>query len=414
MIPRNSNVISINREFFYDEKNYCFLLKEKGISFEKLYDKAKSSQLKKETELQKTAKTDNCHDSNNLTIQNNTKKDNIIKYIYENKIYYFNNPHFIEFTFPNKEVKSIFISDFVHLIFLLKGYKDYNKYYYKENNIEPDINIFPESDIPYNKIEIKEKIPDKQSYEFANKKVDISNIYCEDLSLNYKKYFENYEYIDKKKPYFEYSSERKEFFQYLENELKINNFIGLCGPKGIGKTTSILAFCRIKSYSYFYFNIKTIIKNFDNKSKVLEIIANEFVHCIGENDISECNKMLKDKIDTFKSPIEILLYIIENFNHFNPKLIVLDQYKTKYDEKYRIMKKIYSLQKTNFYQVIIISSINEEDVKTSIISCLKKENAFIKYIYVAKLIEVTELDKKKLNEPELLLLEGFGNYYFIY
>ena len=78
------------------------------------------------------------------------------------------------------------------------------------------------------------------------------------------------------------------------------------------------------------------------------------------------------------------------------------------------MKKIYSFQKTNFYKVIIISSINEEDVKTSIISCLKKENALIQYIYVAKLIEVTELDKKKLTEQELLLLEGFGNYYFIY
>lgn len=406
--------MSINRDFFYDEKNYCFNVYEKGISFEELYKMAKEDELK--TKKQKDIPL-------NLNIMNlqNNDEDNIKKggeenmeYIYEDQYFFFTNPHFIEFIFPDKTKKAIFITSIEQLIFLLKRYKNYDKFFYKKDSIAPIKNGFPEDNIPYVKIEIKIKIPDNKNYRLANKKVDISQIYFEDLSLSYKEYFENFEYIDTEKPYFEFSTDRKNFFEYLINELKQNNFIGLCGPEGIGKTASILAFCKTINLSYFYFNIKAIIKNFDLPSKILEIISNEFAHCIGEKDISDYIDRINKNMSTFKNPLDILIYIIENFKKFVPRLIVIDQYKTKYDNNYVKLKEIYLLQKKYLYKVIFISSINEEDVKSSIISCLKKEESFIKYIYISKLIEVTEDDRKKLNPTETLLLDGFGNYYFIY
>ena len=326
-----------------------------------------------------------------------------------------NNPHFIEFEFPDKNKKQIFISNLNQLIFLLKKYKDYEKFFYKKGSDIPIKDIIPENNIPYKKIVIKIKIPNIEEYEFSNKKVDISNIHAKDLSLNYNEYFENYEYIDNNKPFFELSKEREEFFKFLKEELKGNNIIGLCGPEGIGKTASILAFCKTNYLTgYFYFNIKAIVKHLDDISKILEIISNEFTHCLEETYISKYIDLLNKNFSSFKSPLDILIYIIKNYEMFVPDIIVIDQYKTNYDENYNKLKEIFLLQKKYFHRIIFISSINEDDVKSSIISSLKGEISIIKYIYISKLIEVTAEDRMKLEQLELDLLDGFGNYYFIY
>lgn len=389
-------IMSLDQNYFYDEKKYCFYIKEEGKSFEDLYALAK---LEKKND------------------SNNKNNNNIISFEYENKIYLFNNPHKIDFEFPDNNKKSIFISNYNQFIYLLRNYKDYNIYYYIDSNISFK-NIFPQKDLPYIKIIIKDKVPEKQEYELANKKVDISNIYPKDLSLNFDEYFENHEYIEDNKPYFKFSEQRRQFFEFLKNELKNNYFIGLCGPKGIGKTASILTFCKINSLDetpYFYFNIKAIIKNSKDLSKIFEIISNELSHCLGEQYILQYTKLLKKQFISFENPLDILIYMIENFKKFVPEIIIVDQYKTKYDYEYIKLKKIHSLASKYFYKVIFISSTNEEDVKLSLISSLKKENKlFFEYIYISSLLEVTKEDRQKLGESELNLLDGFGNYYFIY
>ena len=242
--------MSLHRGFYYDEEKSCFYPKKGGLSFEELYNLAKSS-------------------------KNTTNSDDkIINYEYENSNYLMYNPHFIEFIFPKNENKKIFITNSNQIIHFLKKYKDYNKFFYKEDSKIPLKNIMPEIDIPYIKIEIKNKIPDGTQYKSANKIVNESNIYIQDLSLSYNEYFENCEYIDDKKPYLEYSTERKNFFALLDNGLKENNFIGICGPEGIGKTASILGYCKIKNFDYFYFNTKAIFKYLNNTTKLLEIITN--------------------------------------------------------------------------------------------------------------------------------------------
>ena len=367
-------------------------------------------------------KTDIVIEKNELDKQEN--KDNlakteienkIIKCKYENKIYLMINPHFIDFEFPNNIKRSIFISDLNQLIFLLKNYKNYTKFYYKNETEPPFENIIPKNVIPYEKIVLKLKIPNTQEYEYANKHVEAKKIYSKDLSLNFMEYFENCEYVNKQKPYFEYSKERQNFFHFLNEELNRKSFIGICGPEGIGKTASILAFCKINYFqTYFYFNIKAMIKNMDDIKKIVEIISNEFVHCLEEKYILEYVELLQKNISSFETPLDILIYIIKNCRRFNPHIIVIDQYKIKYDKDYKKLKELYLLQKDFIYSIIFISSINEEDVKSSIISILKGDNIFINYIYVSKLIEVTEKDRKLLDKTELDLLDGFGNYYFIY
>ena len=64
--------------------------------------------------------------------------------------------------------------------------------------------------------------------------------------------------IQDKTNFFNLTKERKEFFELLDNKLKSNNiFLPICGPEGIGKTSSILAYCRIKIITnYLYFNAR--------------------------------------------------------------------------------------------------------------------------------------------------------------
>ena len=78
------------------------------------------------------------------------------------------------------------------------------------------------------------------------------------LSLSYEKYLKYSVNIQDKTNFFNLTKERKEFFELLDNKLKSNNiFLPICGPEGIGKTSSILAFCRIKIITnYLYFNAR--------------------------------------------------------------------------------------------------------------------------------------------------------------
>ena len=103
--------------------------------------------------------------------------------------------------------------------------------------------------------------------------------------------------------------------------------------------------------------------------------------------------MIIEKIN----PLDLVTKIIELLD-LKRIFIILVQYKTLYDEKYQKLNNLIKIAllsgKTN--TIILISSINEEDVKGSIVSNLKKNNKSdvfqLDYIYITSLVNCDERD----------------------
>jgi hypothetical protein len=97
---------------------------------------------------------------------------------------------------------------------------------------------------------------------------------------------------------------------------------------------------------------------------------------------------------------------------------VLDQYKTKYDKDYF---KLGSILKTKYKsKLIIMSSINEDDIRESILSSIKwalkinNKKPKLDYYYIISLVHVNEEDIILLEEGQKKLLNEFGNLYYYY
>ena len=235
-------------------------------------------------------------------------------------------------------------------------------------------------------------------------------------------YFD-YKIISNSEPTFKYTNERVEFFKFLEKEIEQKELIPLCGPEGIGKTISILAFFKEKNinYNYFYCNLKKLFNLFkeQNMQLIKQIMIYELFHCcklklLNEN-LQALEKIFKNPIH----PIEIINEILAQLNLRNI-VIILDQYKIKYDQNYfRLQQLINSnISFKRQIKLVIISSMNELDVKESIVENLrfgeKKTGFSLHYIYISSLVSCDENDKNKLNEEERNLLTQYGNNYQIF
>ena len=115
--------------------------------------------------------------------------------------------------------------------------------------------------------------------EFNKAKENIENknpIFLDDLSLiysDYQKFKKNSEFI--------ITNEVNEFIEKLKLLNKSKRFIPICGPKSIGKTTSLLYY--LKNYAalkYFYINLsycKKLLVNGDKKNLCLCICKELFI-----------------------------------------------------------------------------------------------------------------------------------------
>ena len=70
-------------------------------------------------------------------------------------------------------------------------------------------------------------------------------------------------------------------------------------------------------------------------------------------------------------PIEFLIKILENITC--PTLLIIDQYKTALDENYNSLKNILNKYKVSF-NIILLNSMNEGDIKGSFVKGIKKED----------------------------------------
>ena len=203
------------------------------------------------------------------------------------------------------------------------------------------------------------------------------------------------------KYYFKYPSPDEEFLYIISDyrdEIFSNNLqekiTGLCGPMGIGKSTTLLALLKSEK-NYCYFNIKALKDNEENifiwKDKLLLL---EVANAMKKNyQIKQFND-LKDKIKDATFFWDAIVTLIDNFIKSEIQIIlILDQYKEKLDSNYYYIKKINELLKKdskNFVNVIISSSINDKDVRNSLLhNWLKeKKNNLFDYKYYHSLIDI--------------------------
>ena len=386
---------------YYDDKNHKFMLNSTSkVSFEDLYKIKYSNQVK--------------IDKNKNELIN--EKDNLnIKYL-------FNNPHKIKFSFPDDEKKEIYISNMRQLLFINDKINEKNNYeitisddgieYYITNDFNK---IYASKFIKYTISLINfEDYKKSCSYIGDNKSLGLK-----DLSLNYEYYLANTQFVNNDKNFFSMTEQRKEFFEFLNNQLSENQNLSLCGLEGIGKTASILAYLKYTNKTYFYYNIKTINKLLENNEieKIKEILMKEMFHFI----VFQSAKFYYDCLDEFlnekKSSIDLFKSIFKLIKD-KTEIIVLDQYKTKYDKDYF---KLGSILNTKYKsKLIIMSSINEDDIRESILSSIKwalkinNKKPKLDYYYIISLVHVNEEDIILLEEGQKKLLNEFGNLYYYY
>lgn len=391
--------IEVIYEGYYDEKNYKFMLSPTSkISFEDLYNNSKEKTI------------DNKH--NELINEKNIPH---IKYLYKN-------PHKINFTFPDGQTHEIYIANMMQFLFINvkintdKKYKavisdDGINYYLKYDNNK----IYASKYIKYTISSINyEDYKNSRSYIDDEKALSLKN-----LSINCEYYLEYTNFINNSQNFFLNTDERKEFFSFLDDKLLEHKYLAICGLEGIGKTASILAYLKYSTNSYYYFNIKTVDNLLANNeiSKLRDILLKEMYHFItferAKHYYDFLDEILKEKI----SSIDIFKKIFAQIND-EVEIIVLDQYKTKYDKDYYKLSSILNSQYNN--KLIIMSSMNEDDIRGSILNSLKwalnmsNEKPKLDYYYIINLVKVSKDDINLLNDEQKQLLKEFGNLYIYY
>ena len=379
-----------NFYFFYNEEEFCFYLANKTKKFETLF-----------------------------------KENNINKDVFEielgKDIYIFQNPGSIEFIFPDNTKKDIFISNPNHALYILNKFKEHDFFYAKTEKGE-HFSQFLLSEFqniyPVNKIKIVEK-DYNQIITSNNRRVqDYEELTPKDLAFSFEKYLEHSNSIQNEQKFFNLTEKRKTFFQLLDSEIKKNILVSIAGPEGIGKTVSILAYCKIKiKFFYFYYNVKVFWKLLveNNNKEIKKLLIEELSHTLNKDDINNIVKTIIKK-DNNKNSIDFLIHILEEIENLN--ILVIDQYKTFYDENYNSLQKLIN-QFSSKSKIIVLSSMNEDDVKYSIVKGitepnLSKKNFFLDYIYVGELAEVSKEQSNSLNKEEKEVLDLFGNLYSTY
>ena len=268
----------------------------------------------------------------------------------------------------------------------------------KELNFKNPVIITEQKEYPFNALNTKFyswdndfKIIDKDIIDYkdifeSNKVKEIKK--CIDLSPNFKYYFK----------YPSPDDEFKFIISDCRDEISSNclddKITGLCGPMGIGKSTTLLALLTLKK-NYCYFNIKALK---DNEDQILiwknKLLLSELAYAMKKNYKFSEFEILKEEIDTIFFFWDAIVKLVESLikNEIS-MILILDQYKEKFDNNYYYIKKINDIlkdDKNNYVRIIISSSINDKDVRISLLNKWlkeKDENIFT-YKYYHYMIDV--------------------------
>ena len=269
----------------------------------------------------------------------------------------------------------------------------------------------------------------------------ISNIYHD---INYelkliqpndisKKYF-YYFTIDKnsqEKYSFILTDERKKFIEFLENYIELGlekNIRFIVGPKGAGKTSTLIFFSFIQAVRVFYANLEALKKN-KNDSKKIDLLM-ELAKLYGPYANVDKGKS-KNEIENYISnnyseleTLELLLTIVEKFIPFANQVkknfcIIIDQ--ISLSDTFGNIETLFNIMKIvsqcTYLKLIVCSTINNNTSKESMNSSFndnmsKKSNDLYDYYYFQNFFssnDITEYILKEENDIIIDVMNELGN-----
>ena len=310
----------------------------------------------------------------------------------------------------SKENKTISIFSLIHFKLIIEKI-EYNFPYYIQDKIKIFINKNNISLPRIHMIEIKDLSKNEQLLiNFYN---DQDKLYSssfvmgdstyEFITFNYKEYFRIN--VDKSKKFFYLETTDRQIMydnikSFISDDETNDKILAFCGPYGIGKSVSSLyiqkdLYIKEKRKS-LYINLKYFYNNaFSNDEKILTLIKEcYFIINNNQKHLLDLYNLLKEKEKDIWIMINIIIKYLfeENIKDF---FLIIDQYKKKFDVK----NKLQSLKQN--IKLVILSSINDKDVKLNLIYKFKKEiikpnaidedeNDKINYIYLFSLVNISE------------------------
>ena len=209
------------------------------------------------------------------------------------------------------------------------------------------------------------------------------------------------------------SNERQDFlndiyswFNSIENDDEYK-FKVYTGPYGIGKSFTVLMLQKMLYFSghkTLYINLKYYNNTNDSFLDKLETLWQEAFYLFFDKE--QYINFQKSRIDLYKSYFDAIKKIVNILNKNKEKyLIIFDQYQEKYDHS----KKLDYFRK-ECKNILLISTINDKDVKLNIEKQLSGKNEkeeYICYKYLFKLI-ISKKDINNLNDVKKNIMKDFG------
>ena len=196
------------------------------------------------------------------------------------------------------------------------------------------------------------------------------------------------------------------------------NITIIVGPKGIGKTASLIKFSFQKEFRIFYFNLESFqINSEEIKKKELKI---QLAKLFGETKPKTDNeKNVKEEIEKYiennshKTSLEFIYNVINLFKNYTTSVIginfgfIIDQYSLNYnnDEKFDINMIISLINKSNNIKLILCPTINnifsKEQINTIFSMSLKTDNKYFDIYYFQEFISQEKfLENISLNQND--------------
>ena len=255
---------------------------------------------------------------------------------------------------------------------------------------------------------------------------DLKLILPKDISIKYFYYFT----IDKnsQEEYtFILTDARKKFIKFLKNFISFGfdkniRFIG--GPKGVGKTSTLIFFSFIKTYRVFYVNLEALKKNKDDSKKKDLLIELAKLYGPYKNlDKGKSKKEIEEYItDNYYKleTLQLILNIIEKFIPFSNQIkyffcFIIDQISLSntFDNIETLFKIMHEVSKSPYLKLIICTTINNNYLKKSIFNdnMSTKNNDLYEYYYFQNFFSKQDINDILKNEKDVIIdiMDELGN-----
>ena len=201
--------------------------------------------------------------------------------------------------------------------------------------------------------------------------------------------------------------------------------MAIAGNFGIGKSTTLLM-SKDKYKNILYLNLKSLIKNENNvfiwKYQLLLLeIATCFKNVTTFDNFKKIKKEIEKNSIIWDSILDIVKFIIEKRLKI---ILILDQFKQKFDNNYSNISQIIKLIKkdeSESIRLIISCSLNNKDVRIFLLKSwfpnkYKKVFSLFNYYYFYSLFESKKLidNDLALTTKQRELIKNFFNYIPIY